>query len=158
MATQSRHSHTHQTRPSQLQRVRAIRKDQHNTCIQKPAPSGTGSNHFNHRNQNDMTLADHKLQNDILVIDASIETILYQVHNLRNHVSREQLRCWNIHLKNLQGRRKSLLMQLSGPSQKQVSKRNHVTESNGHALCMPIKNTLGLCLSGLCLSIIESPS
>ena len=65
-----------------------------------------------------MTLADHKLQNDILVIDASIETILFQVNNLRNHVSREQLRCWHINLKTLQSRRKSILTQLSGPQQK----------------------------------------
>jgi hypothetical protein len=52
--------------------------------------------------------------NDIQVIDAAIDTLQFQIHNLRNYKSREQIRCWNIQLRNLQTQRKKL--QGTGPA------------------------------------------
>lgn len=46
-----------------------------------------------------------KLHNDERVIVAAIETLEYQIKELAQQVSREQLRCWNIRIQRLRSQR-----------------------------------------------------
>jgi hypothetical protein len=47
-------------------------------------------------------------QKRINILEAAIETVLYQKQSMQYLVSREQIRCWNIRLQNLRSKLKAL--------------------------------------------------